>query len=152
MLRTRRPLLALVVLAALLAGEYLLSAIRSDPARDAAAPTATATAGPTAGSADSLSTADGLRVVGASALPAEARRTLILIDRGGPFPNERDGAVFGNVERLLPQRPRGWYHEYTVPTPGEDDRGARRIVAGRDGTLYYTADHYESFVRVEPGL
>ena len=155
MLRTRRPLLALVVLAALLAGGYLLSAVRSDPARDAAAPTATANASPaappTAGSADSSSTADGLRVVGASALPAEARRTLILIDQGGPFPYERDGVVFGNVERLLPQRPRGWYHEYTVPTAGEDDRGALRIVAGRDGTLYYTADHYESFVRVEPG-
>jgi ribonuclease T1 len=154
-LRTRRPLLALVVLLALLAGGYLFSAVRSDPARDSAARTATATAGPTdrptAGGAESPSTADGLRVVGASALPAEARRTLILIDRGGPFPYERDGVVFGNVERLLPQRPRGWYHEYTVPTPGEDDRGARRIVMGRDGTPYYTADHYESFVRVEPG-
>jgi len=74
---------------------------------------------------------------------------LRLIDAGGPFPYERDGSVFGNFERRLPERPRGWYREYTVPTPGEDDRGARRIVRGRDGTSWYTADHYESFARVE---
>ena len=85
----------------------------------------------------------------ASALPAEARRTLLLIERGGPYPYARDGSVFGNVERLLPRQPRGWYREYTVPTPGESDRGARRIVAGRDGTRYYTADHYESFAIVD---
>jgi ribonuclease T1 len=89
-------------------------------------------------------------VVGASALPAEARRTLVLIDRGGPFPYERDGIVFGNVERLLPRHPRDWYREYTVPTPGESDRGARRIIVGEDGARYYTADHYGSFVRVDP--
>jgi ribonuclease T1 len=86
--------------------------------------------------------------VPASALPVEARRTLRLIDQGGPFPYERDGSIFGNVERILPRRPSGWYREYTVPTPGETDRGARRIVAGRDGTRYYTADHYGSFVVV----
>jgi ribonuclease T1 len=89
--------------------------------------------------------------VAASALPPEARETLRLIDRGGPFPYERDGSVFGNVERILPREPRGWYREYTVPTPGEGDRGARRIVAGRDGVRYYTADHYESFAIVDPG-
>lgn len=74
---------------------------------------------------------------------------LRLIDAGGPFPYAKDGAVFGNLERLLPAHPRGWYREYTVPTPGAGDRGARRIVAGRDGVRYYTADHYDSFARVE---
>jgi len=83
-----------------------------------------------------------------ASLPPEARETIALIRKGGPFPYERDGAVFGNRERRLPARERGWYHEYTVRTPGARDRGARRIVAGRDGTLYYTGDHYRSFRRV----
>jgi ribonuclease T1 len=82
-------------------------------------------------------------------LPAEAQRVLRLIDAGGPFPYAKDGSVFGNLERLLPAHPRGWYREYTVPTPGERDRGARRVIAGRDGGRYYTADHYGSFARVE---
>jgi ribonuclease T1 len=81
-------------------------------------------------------------------LPAEARHTVDLIRKGGPFPYQRDGAVFGNREKLLPARERGWYREYTVKTPGARDRGARRIVAGRDGTLYYTHDHYRSFQRI----
>ena len=81
-------------------------------------------------------------------LPAEARQTVELIRKGGPFPYPRDGAVFGNREKLLPAHARGWYREYTVKTPGARDRGARRIVAGRDGTLYYTDDHYRSFKRI----
>jgi len=81
-------------------------------------------------------------------LPAEAVETLVLIRQGGPFPHRRDGASFGNREKILPQRERGWYREYTVKTPGARDRGARRIVAGRDGTLYYTDDHYRSFKRI----
>ena len=81
-------------------------------------------------------------------LPREALETIALIKRGGPFPNSRDGVVFGNREKLLPARERGWYREYTVRTPGAKDRGARRIVAGRDGTLYYTDDHYRSFRRI----
>jgi ribonuclease T1 len=87
--------------------------------------------------------------VALSALPPEARRTLELIKRGGPFPHQRDGVVFGNYERLLPARQRGYYREYTVATPGAANRGARRIVAG-GGTaeFYYTADHYRSFQRV----
>jgi ribonuclease T1 len=83
-----------------------------------------------------------------SALPSEARETIALIRKGGPFPHQRDGAAFGNREKFLPPRERGWYREYTVPTPGARDRGARRIVAGRDGTLYYTDDHYRSFKRI----
>ena len=91
----------------------------------------------------------GLPVVALVTLPVEARETVALIDRDGPFPYAKDGAVFGNRERLLPARPNGFYREYTVPTPGEDDRGPRRIVTGDDGgQLFYTADHYASFVRV----
>ena len=84
----------------------------------------------------------------ASALPVEARATLALIRAGGPFPHGRDGSVFGNREALLPKRPRGYYREYTVRTPGARDRGARRIVAGRDGEYYYTDDHYRTFRRI----
>ncbi|MCX5419430.1 ribonuclease domain-containing protein [Streptomyces sp. NBC_00078] len=86
-----------------------------------------------------------LATVQASQLPAEARQTLALIDKGGPFPYARDGVVFGNYEGLLPGQQRGYYHEYTVRTPGSRDRGARRIVTGQGGEIYYTDDHYESF-------
>ena len=81
-------------------------------------------------------------------LPPEARKTVELIRRGGPFPYDRDGVAFGNFERLLPVRERGYYREYTVPTPGIRHRGARRIVSGRGGELYYTDDHYRSFRRI----
>ena len=86
--------------------------------------------------------------VAVGALPAEARQTLQLIKRGGPYPYQRDGVAFGNYERLLPQRGRGYYREYTVPTPGAKNRGARRIVAGQSGEYYYTGDHYRSFRRI----
>ena len=86
--------------------------------------------------------------IGKKQLPKEALQTLALIRQGGPFPHHRDGVTFGNRERILPLRERGWYREYTVRTPGASDRGARRIVAGRDGTLYYTDDHYRSFKRI----
>jgi len=87
--------------------------------------------------------------VAASELPAEARKTIALIRTGGPYPYERDGIVFGNFEKLLPLKERGYYREYTVRTPGAKDRGARRIVAGRGGELYYTDDHYNSFRRIK---
>ena len=86
--------------------------------------------------------------IGLAELPPEARRTVDLIRSGGPFPYARDGAVFGNREARLPARPRGYYREYTVRTPGARDRGARRIVAGRDGELYYSGDHYRNFRRI----
>ncbi len=86
--------------------------------------------------------------VAASELPEEARQTIALIRKGGPFPYERDGIVFGNFEKLLPLKERGYYREYTVRTPGAKGRGARRIVAGRGGELYYTDDHYQSFRRI----
>jgi guanyl-specific ribonuclease Sa len=85
-------------------------------------------------------------------LPPEAIDTLRAIEHGGPFPYDRDGVVFQNRERRLPDRPRGYYHEYTVRTPGASDRGARRIIAGGapPEVYYYTDDHYGSFRRVEP--
>lgn len=81
-------------------------------------------------------------------LPEEGRNTLDLIRKGGPFPYKRDGIVFGNFEKRLPVEKRGYYHEYTVPTPGSRDRGARRIIAGSRGEYYYTDDHYRSFKRI----
>lgn len=99
-----------------------------------------------------------IREVAVAALPAEAQRTLQLIKQGGPYPYERDGAAFGNYEKLLPQRERGYYREYTVKTPGIKGRGTRRIIAGcapaagrpcgASGERYYTDDHYQSFRRI----
>lgn len=93
--------------------------------------------------------------VALEALPPEARKTHRLILAGGPFPYDKDGTVFFNRERLLPQRPRGHYREYTVKTPGARNRGARRIVCGgvppvQPEVCYYTADHYASFKRIQP--
>ena len=87
--------------------------------------------------------------VAVSGLPAEARQTIELIRKSGPFAHERDGAAFGNFEKQLPVRARGYYSEYTVRTPGAKDRGARRIVAGKGGEFYYTDDHYRSFRRIK---
>ncbi len=80
-------------------------------------------------------------------LPPEAHGTIALVLRGGPYPNRQDGTTFGNREQRLPQRPRGYYHEYTVRTPGAGNRGARRIITGGDPpeVWYYTDDHYETF-------
>jgi ribonuclease T1 len=86
--------------------------------------------------------------VSAAQLPAEARTTIALIRKGGPFPYAKDGAIFGNREGQLPKEKRGYYKEYTVKTPGERTRGARRIVAGAGGELYYTEDHYSHFRRI----
>lgn len=83
-------------------------------------------------------------------LPKEGREVLALIRAGGPFRYERDGVVFGNFEKRLPRQARGYYREYTVPTPGARNRGARRIVAGGQPptVFYYTDDHYETFRRI----
>ena len=83
-----------------------------------------------------------------SQLPAEARFTIALIRKGGPFPYAKDGAIFGNREGILPKQIRGYYREYTVKTPGVRTRGARRIIWGKGGEFYYTQDHYNHFLRV----
>ncbi len=84
------------------------------------------------------------------ALPPEAASVWKTISTGGRPAYPKDGTVFGNFERRLPQKQRGYYKEYTVPTPGERTRGARRLVSGQGRELYYTADHYGSFVVVDP--
>ncbi len=89
-----------------------------------------------------------IQSVAAAELPPEARETLSLIKQGGPFPYARDGVVFSNREHRLPPQPRGYYHEYTVKTPGSRDRGPRRIVCGPPPECYYTGDHYRTFRRV----
>ena len=95
------------------------------------------------------------QTVSLATLPAQAQQTERLIRAGGPFPYRKDGVVFGNRERLLPRQARGYYREYTVPTPGSQDRGARRIVCGgsqpRDPeACFYSDDHYASFRRIVP--
>lgn len=86
--------------------------------------------------------------INAEDLPKEARQTIALIKKGGPYPYKKDGSVFGNFEKLLPLHERGYYKEFTVPSPGARDRGARRIIRGKAGELYYTDNHYATFRRV----
>ncbi len=87
-------------------------------------------------------------------LPAQGKQVLLQIRQGGPFQYSKDGSVFGNRENLLPKQPRGHYKEFTVPTPGAKNRGARRIVCGGEirnptkSICYYTSDHYASFKRI----
>lgn len=94
----------------------------------------------------------GLPEVNLDQLPREAQQTMALIREGGPFPYEKDGAVFGNYEGVLPRQKRGYYREYTVKTPRARNRGARRIISGGEprssGEYYYTSDHYKSFRRI----
>jgi len=89
-----------------------------------------------------------IQEVALSTLPLEATETLRQIKLGGPFSYPRDGVVFGNFEKRLPSRQRGYYHEYTVRTPGVRSRGARRIVCGPPSECYYSDDHYETFKRI----
>jgi ribonuclease T1 len=90
----------------------------------------------------------GMAQVAIAQLPPEARETIALIHHRGPFPYAKDGAIFGNREGQLPRQKRGYYREYTVKTPGVRTRGARRIVAGERGELYYTDDHYTHLARI----
>jgi ribonuclease T1 len=86
-----------------------------------------------------------IATVDISELPREARQTIALIKKGGPYPYRKDGALFGNFERRLPLHERGYYREFTVPSPGARNRGARRIIQGKAGEFYYTDDHYQTF-------
>lgn len=90
----------------------------------------------------------GDQTIAVAELPLEGQATLQLIKNGGPFPYRKDGSTFGNRERHLPRQQYGYYKEYTVKTPGANNRGARRIVAGRVGEYYYTRDHYNTFQRI----
>ena len=148
------PWLAVGLVAAAVAG-WWLGATTAEPSQETTTVTVTVTGGstdsfPTLPDASATDPASGLSWIAAGELPPEARETLALIESDGPFPYERDGAVFQNREGLLPGEESGYYREYTVETPGSDDRGARRIVAGAEGERYYTDDHYTSFRRIEP--
>lgn len=119
------------------------------PGASTESPTAGAT---TAAAAPAgVANASGLAEIRESALPPEGREVLALIREGGPYRYSQDDQTFGNFERILLRRERGYYREYTVRTPGEPDRGARRIVAGDGGDKYYTDDHYESFRFIAEG-
>jgi ribonuclease T1 len=117
------------------------------PVPEAPAPGPADVPGPAAAPANP----SGLPAISESGLPAEARRTLALIRAGGPFSYSQDDKTFGNFERILPRQASGYYREYTVPTPGDSDRGARRIVTGAGGEKYYTQDHYDSFKFIAEG-
>jgi guanyl-specific ribonuclease Sa len=99
---------------------------------------------------DGGGSAPTIQRVALSALPPQAAQTVSAIEHGGPFPYPRDdGVVFHNLEHRLPAEPDGYYREYTVPTPGAPDRGARRIITGAKGQFWYTSDHYGTFERVD---
>jgi guanyl-specific ribonuclease Sa len=124
----------------------------SGPAAGAAA--AGSGSGATAGCPAPSSNAPGasasrLPVKALCALPVQAAQVWRTIQSGGKLTYSRDGIVFNNAERLLPAHNRGYYHEYTVPTPGSRDRGARRLITGQGHEVYYTGDHYASFVVVD---
>lgn len=98
-------------------------------------------------------TTPALAEISLSELPVQAQETRRLVQAGGPFPYAKDGVVFGNRERLLPRKQRGFYREYTVRTPGARTRGARRLICGgapptAPEVCYYTDDHYASFKRI----
>ncbi|MCX5400620.1 ribonuclease domain-containing protein [Streptomyces sp. NBC_00102] len=105
----------------------------------------------TASSLHTLFSAASVGSICYSDLPSQAHDTLDLIDAGGPFPYSQDGVVFQNREGVLPSHASGYYHEYTVVTPGSSTRGARRIVTGSAVEDYYTADHYVTFDLVDHG-
>ncbi len=121
------------------------------PGENPSVPESTTTLDATPGPTDPMPTVDpgsGLPYVPLADLPPEATGTVDLIDAGGPYPHDEDDSTFRNDEGILPDRESGYYREYTVETPGSPDRGARRIVAGSEGELYWTQDHYESFERI----
>jgi ribonuclease T1 len=140
-------LLGLVVLAFVLLGTPQPGTAPPETGRTSAAQSSGAPRTPLVGVVNPSRLAE----VNASDLPAEARRTLDLIAEGGPYPYSRDNVPFGNFEKVLPQKSSGYYREFTVVTPGESDRGARRIVVGTGGEKYYTADHYASFKFIAEG-
>ncbi|MYU05355.1 ribonuclease [Streptomyces sp. SID8366] len=131
---------AAAVLSALLAGGTVSATAAN------AAPVSAATAKASVASADSVGS------ICQSALPSQADDTLDLIAQGGPYPYSQDGTVFSNREGVLPSQSSGYYHEYTVVTPGPPTRGTRRIITGEGSQEdYYTSDHYETFDLIDFG-
>jgi guanyl-specific ribonuclease Sa len=151
MVNRRRITAALVGLLVLVLGGWLVKESTDGSSSPApGAPSSSAASG--AGSGKVPGAGSGLPVKALSSLPSQAADTWKLIQKGGPYPYPRkDGIVFGNREKVLPAEKNGYYHEYTVKTPGSPDRGTRRLVTGASKELYYTGDHYASFVVVDPG-
>jgi ribonuclease T1 len=150
----RRPQLALVALVLVVLVGYGINALRDGGSTNAPS----ATSAPSRVAPPTISTAIGPAekntaaasgAVALSSLPAQVTATVRLIKAGGPFPYSQDGVVFSNNEGLLPSHPHGYYHEYTVPTPGASDRATRRIVTGSAGEYFYTGDHYVTFHRID---
>lgn len=146
---SKRSLLRIVAIGAALCVAFLLMrALEGGSSDPSGTPSPGVTSGTTTSQLAPAAATTSMQSIAIDRLPPEARTTLRLISQGGPFPYDKDGATFGNFERLLPQAPRGFYREYTVETPGSYDRGARRIVAGGNGARFYTKDHYRSFREV----
>lgn len=139
----RRPLLLVIAVLLLIGGLWWMRSLQQPHPQFAPALTATTPATPAPATPRGAAASTALPPF----LPAEARETIVLIQRGGPYPHRQDGSVFGNREGRLPQRPRGYYHEYTVDTPGLSHRGTRRLVTGGEPIeiWYYSDDHYETF-------
>lgn len=132
----RRVTAALIGLFVLVVGSWLGHHALTDP--------------PVSGRPVAVSSTAGLPERALSHLPPQVAQVWQLIRHGGPFPYRQDGSVFGNREARLPSRQAGFYREYTVPTPGEHDRGPRRLITGGVTELYYSGDHYVTFVAVDP--
>ncbi|WBP88974.1 ribonuclease [Kitasatospora cathayae] len=171
MTRSKSPLVVVAVLIlAVLAGAGYLLAGKGGSGHPRAAASSTAVAGgsapkpsapkpsPPAGGASTPSAPNGawtpadpaLADVCRTKLPSQAQDTLALIAKNGPYPYNRDGIVFENRESRLPKKGNGYYHEFTVVTPGSDDRGTRRVVTGGAGEQYWSPDHYATFQEIDP--
>lgn len=152
MFNRRRITAALIGLLVLVLGGWLVKDVVSDDSKPAPSTSAsTSASAPAKGGAAVPGADSGLPLKALSALPAQAADTWKLIEKGGPYPYPRnDDVVFQNREKRLPGKKTGYYHEYTVKTPGSADRGARRLITGEAHELYYTGDHYASFVVVDP--
>jgi guanyl-specific ribonuclease Sa len=148
MFNGRRITAALVGLIVLVLGGWLVQDVVAGNGLSGAPPTSSVV-GSVSGTVPGADS--GLPVKPLSSLPPEANDTWKLIEAGGPYPYpHNDDVVFGNREKLLPLKASGYYREFTVKTPGSPDRGGRRLITGESRELYYTGDHYSSFVVVDP--
>ncbi|MFD5094096.1 ribonuclease domain-containing protein [Amycolatopsis thailandensis] len=150
--RITAALIGLIVL--VLAGWFVKDGISGDDTKSSSAPASSSAQAKPSGAAAKGKVAgeeSGLPVKPLTGLPSQASDTWKLIEAGGPYPYPRnDDVTFQNREKVLPAKNSGYYREYTVKTPGSPDRGARRLVTGTGKELYYTEDHYKSFVVVDP--
>ncbi|EMD26230.1 ribonuclease domain-containing protein [Amycolatopsis azurea] len=149
--RITAALIGLIVL--VLAGWFVKDGISGDDTKSSSAPASSSAQPKPSGAAKGKVAGEesGLPVKPLTGLPSQASDTWKLITAGGPYPYPRnDDVTFQNREKVLPAKDSGYYREYTVKTPGSPDRGARRLVTGTGKELYYTEDHYKSFVVVDP--